>query len=47
VQAHAEREHITIFTSLRIPFKEGKQKAQQTPNAITVTFEKVFVDWSV
>jgi hypothetical protein len=38
---------MTIFTSLRIHFKEGDQKAQQTPNATIVTFEKVFVDWSV
>jgi len=37
----------TIFISLRIPFKEGDQKAQQTPNSTIVTSEKVFVDWSV
>jgi len=47
VQTQAKRDNITIFTSLRIPFKEGDQKAQQTPNATVVIFEKVFVDWSV
>jgi len=46
VQTHAERNNMTIFTSLRIPCKKGDQKAQQTPNA-KVTFKKVFVDWSV
>jgi hypothetical protein len=38
---------MTIVTSLRIPLKEGDQKAHQTPNATIATFEKVTVDWSV
>jgi len=47
VKTHSGRDKIIIFTSLGIPLKENDQKAQQTPNTTTVTFEKVFVDWSV